>query len=378
MPQTLESTAMLMNISRWVNYRATLYWLAMMGTIFACIIIFIVHRAKNPMQQQQQFMVNPVMFNGTPLYHVFRAAWFVSGMMVFFWICTEQYQYWWFINYYRENTSGRLREFWVDFDKKHVTCIVFVGVYLCWPLCNLLLEMAFWIVLIIPWYGYRAVCAPNLEQSRMPPGTELQNIPCCIRLDMFFTECHQGTRVGFSTKLWYMITGSPDPWLDFCGPQRGPMMNSTMDGGNLAPPMPRPGMGQEMRPMNQGPQGGMGMNQSMSGGFEPQPQQRAAPMGGQFGAAPPPQQQVTPSKPMQPSVSASFSMSQPSPQRTESGLWNSPSRGGEPSVNQSWAAEYDDSKRKKKKKHKDRGDDDSEAEKPKKKDKERRHSKHDS
>jgi hypothetical protein len=293
MEDTMDATAVLMNLSRWVNFRGTLYFLAMFGTIITCVLIVIVHRTKNPPNFNQNYQPVPVSFTGTPLYHVMRTAWFVSSFMVFFWIVTEMYQYWWFIGYYKSHSTGALHEFWDKFDKKFVTTVVFAGLYLCWPLCNLLLEIAFWMVLGPLWFLVRS-CQQGLETTRMPSETDLHDIPCWIRLDMFFCECQQFRRIGFSTKLWEIVTGTRTAWLEEFG-----------------------------QPMQQG--GGGGYPQQQQQGGYPQQQQG----GGGGGGYPQSQQQqaTTPSRggtqaPQQQQPQQQF---RPGPQaQSPSGQWGAP------------------------------------------------------
>jgi hypothetical protein len=232
---TVEAGVYVVNISQWVNFRATLYFLAMMGSLIICCLIFTVHRQRvgllgggtygapvqNPAtgayEQPQYFTQSPpVTFYGTPLYHIFRTVWTFVGLVVFFWICTEMYSFWWFIGMYKDLSTGPLRQFWLDFQIKHIISIVFVFIYLCWPMCNLALEVVMWIIGLLPWCGYRVACAPTLTYTRPPPEMELQDVPCCVRVDMFFVDCNQVKRCGFATKTWEMVTGSKTACLCEC------------------------------------------------------------------------------------------------------------------------------------------------------------------
>ena len=227
MPHTLSATAFLMNISQWCVFRNTLYFIAMVGTFIVLILVYMIHRQRNPQpawgqppapgSNPQMWQASPpIRFNGTPIWYVFRAVWFCLSIVIFLWVATQMYQFWWFIGYYKQNTVGSLHDFWKKFDKKFVASVVCVTIYLCWPLCHLALEIGLWILFVVPWYIYRMMCAPQLETLRKPPDTLLEDIPCCIRLDMFFTECNQMKRAGFSLGLWHILTDTWTPFFECC------------------------------------------------------------------------------------------------------------------------------------------------------------------
>ena len=227
MPETLAATPMLMNISQWCVFRNTLYFIAMVGTFIVLILVYMIHRQRNPQpawgqppapgSNPQMWQASPpIRFNGTPIWYVFRAVWFCLSIVIFLWVATQMYQFWWFIGYYKQNTVGSLHDFWKKFDKKFVASVVCVTIYLCWPLCHLALEIGLWILFVVPWYIYRMMCAPQLETLRKPPDTLLEDIPCCIRLDMFFTECNQMKRAGFSLGLWHILTDTWTPFFECC------------------------------------------------------------------------------------------------------------------------------------------------------------------
>jgi hypothetical protein len=264
MEDSLTATVFAMNVAQWVNFRGTLYFIAFMGTLIVAVYAVLVHRSKHMQQINTQFVAPPVDFFGTPFYAMFRSCWFCVAIVMFLWIVNEMYVYWKVIDFYKSNTTGALHDFWVDFDKKFVATVVCGGVYVCWPLCNLVLEVAIWIVGIVPWYIYRMMCAPTLETARYPE-LPLHEQPCCVRLDMFFTECNQAKRIGFGETMWEIVTGSREPYFQCMQFQQGPypggpgmsQMNTSQQG-HVPPP---PGWNQQ--PVNVSQQRPQPMSMSM-------------------------------------------------------------------------------------------------------------------
>jgi hypothetical protein len=224
MEETLSATVFIIQLSYWVNFRGTLYFIAMMGTVSLLVIIVVVHRTKNAEAiATNPFQVPPIAFFGTPLYSIFRMCWFTVSIVIFLWIVNVMYEYWFFIGYYKQNTTGKLHDFWAKFDSKFVSTVIIVGIYLCWPLILLGLEIAIWFAFVLPWMLFRMMCAPTLGETRPPPETPLSEVPCCIRTDMFFSDCNQIKRIGFPDHAWYLVTGGHTPYLDCMQCQMAPM-----------------------------------------------------------------------------------------------------------------------------------------------------------
>ncbi|CUE69611.1 transmembrane protein, putative [Bodo saltans] len=237
MEDTLYAGTMVANLSHWNNFRGTLYFLAFIITFFFMLVVYAVHRQKHPQggfmnssQVGQQLGVSPnINLFGTELYEVFRCVWFVSGLIVFFWVANAMTSYWNFIGFWKNNTEGALHDFWVAYDKKFVASVVCVTIYLAWPIFLIGLEIAIWIVFVIPYMAVRCMLKPGIENVR--PDVPAADMPGWVRTDMFFTEIQQIRRLGFSTRLWEMVTGSKEafcPTMDCCqmqgfgGPQGGP------------------------------------------------------------------------------------------------------------------------------------------------------------
>lgn len=237
MEDSLNAGTMVANLSHWTNFRGTLYFLAFVITVCFGAVVYAVHRQKNPqvgfmnqsIPQGGPPMMNPnapIHLFDTPLYEVFRCVWFVTGTVVFFWVANAMTSYWNFIGFYQDNTVGKLHSFWVDYDKKHVASVVCVTLYLSWPLLLLGAEIGLWCAFVIPWLGVRSMLKPGLENVR--PDLPLSDMPGWVRLDVFFTEAQQIRRLGFSNRLWEMVTGTKDafiPPFDCC---QNPMMMNGM------------------------------------------------------------------------------------------------------------------------------------------------------
>jgi hypothetical protein len=225
MEDTLNAGTMVANLSHWNNFRGTLYFLAFIITTFFMVVVYAVHRQKHPQggflnnsQIGQQAGVSPnINLFGTELYEVFRCVWFVSGLIVFFWVANAMTSYWNFIGFWKNNTEGSLHEFWVAYDKKFVASVVCVTIYLAWPIFLIGLEIAVWIVFVIPYMAVRCMLKPGIENVR--PDVPAADMPGWVRTDMFFTEIQQIRRLGFSNRLWEMVTGSKEafcPAMDCC------------------------------------------------------------------------------------------------------------------------------------------------------------------
>jgi hypothetical protein len=160
----------------------------------------------------------PISFSGTPFYYIFRAVWFCVGLVVFLWTATVMYEYWNVMSQYKLFTEGDLKKFMINYDKKFVPSVIVITIFLAWPLCNMALEVGFFVVLLIPYYFYRNMAKQGIEFIRYPIETPLDAIPGWVRLDTFFTEFRQAKRLGFSLPLWYIVTGTYDEYLDCMGP----------------------------------------------------------------------------------------------------------------------------------------------------------------
>lgn len=211
------------NLSHWNNFRGTLYFLAFVITLLFMCVVYAVHRQKHPQGGLMntsgvgQYNNAPILLFDTPLYEVFRCAWFVTGTVIFFWVANAMTSYWTFYRFYKNNTEGKLHDFWIAYHNKFVASVVCVTIYLSWPLLLLGAEIAVWIAFVIPWLGIRCMLKPGLEHVR--PDVPLSEMPGWVRIDMFFTEAQQIRRLGFSNRLWEMVTGSKDafcPSMDCC------------------------------------------------------------------------------------------------------------------------------------------------------------------
>eukprot|EP00742_Colponemidia_sp_Colp-10_P013966 GILJ01015812.1.p1 GENE.GILJ01015812.1~~GILJ01015812.1.p1 ORF type:complete len:579 (-),score=93.82 GILJ01015812.1:316-2052(-) len=269
--QSLNGATFYFHLHRWTVFRNTLYFIAMVGTVVVAALVFIIHRVKNPpfggpqQVNQSQYQGDvPITFAGTNFYLVFRAGWMMVSFVIFLWVATVMYEYWFMISSYKDMTNGDLRAFFVDYDKKFVASVVCITIYLCWPLMHMVLEIGLFAAFIIPWYAFRTMCKPGLENVRYPVETPLDDIPGWVRIDMFFTDFMELKRLGFSVQLWHLLTGTYTEYFEFCnqpnfqqmqmqqgGPQAGGMggmggntpqqMNlsamHTRRGSNAFPPM---------------------------------------------------------------------------------------------------------------------------------------------
>lgn len=226
MEQALNSANIYFQLSRWTVFRDTLYFIAALGSVGTLILVYVVHRIKNPSGGQccgpapippQGIEPPPIVFTNTPLYHVVRAVWFCVGLVVVLWTVTVLYEYMGVMAQYKKFSEGDLHSFFGKYDAKFVPSVIIVTIFLAWPLANMLLEVAFFIVLLIPYYFYRNMSKQGIEFIRYPIETPLDAIPGWVRLDAFFTEFRQAKRLGFSLPMWFHITGTYDEFLD-CNP----------------------------------------------------------------------------------------------------------------------------------------------------------------
>lgn len=284
MEDTLNAGTFAANLSHWNNFRGTLYFLAFIITLTFMIVVYAVHRQKHPqgglMNSSQQFnSASPnssISLFGTDLYEVFRCAWFVSGFIVFFWVANAMTSFWTFSAFYKNNTEGKLHDFWVAYDKKFVASVVCVTLYLSWPIFLIGAEIGVWFVFTLPYMCVRCMLKPGIENIR--PDMPMADMPGWVRADMFFMEAQQIRRLGFSHRLWEMVTGSKDafcPALDCCqmgfaGMAGGPPQQW---GPNQVPQQVP--MSHSQRPVNPPRPGQMGdseLNRSVSGAQQqPQP-----------------------------------------------------------------------------------------------------------
>ena len=343
--QSLTATAFYFQLYNWTVFRDTLYFIAMCGTVLTLILIYIFHRQRNPspfggganqsMMMQNggmganrsgmmgspgggmnttmpqygnnnnnggftgMFTEQPIQFAGTSFYTLFRFAWGCVSVIIFLWVATQMYSFWRVIGDYKDMTTNELHDFWVDYEKKFVGTVVCITIFLCWPLFHLGLELCLFIVGIIPWYAYRNMCKPGLENYRYTIDTPLDAIPGWVRIDMFFADFLQLQRLGFSVEMWKMLTGSHTPFFESCcentnamlvvlpnpadggesgqGQGHGTSSSTSMAGmmGNSQQKAAGMGMGMGMMQNNNGPQqmnaatprnGAMLMNGSMLNG----------------------------------------------------------------------------------------------------------------
>jgi hypothetical protein len=260
---TLQATVMLMNQSRWVNFRATLYLLAMLAPLVLLIVIVVVNKQREWVVAGKpeippfggapgpQYYSPPFAFFATPLYYTFRVAWAAVAVFVILWMADELYQYVWFMKTYKARTTGELHAFWVGFDNKFLPSTIIVGIFLCWPVVHLVLSWVCFAVGIIPWLiiqqVYTQIQNPTIDEEK-----PVDEHSCCIRTNMFCTEFRQCHRCGFSDGQWTLLTGDKAPFctcLDCSSPAFNPSFSQQQLGNTPSPagqpprgPMP---MGQQ-------------------------------------------------------------------------------------------------------------------------------------
>ncbi|RHW71522.1 hypothetical protein DPX39_070082000 [Trypanosoma brucei equiperdum] len=157
---------------------------------------------------------DPIQVYGIPFYETMRCAWFVMGFAVVTWTYTLMASYMAQSQQYRDRASGELQQFLTAFHQRFIATVVCVTIYLAWPISNILIEIALWFVLIIPWLIYRTMCNPGLGNLR--PDVPLDEMPGCIRLDMFFMDFADTRRLGFSDSQWRLLTGTGKPFFASC------------------------------------------------------------------------------------------------------------------------------------------------------------------
>ena len=285
MEDSMTAIAMVLNLSYWINFRGTLFFIAMLGSLFTLLMLYAVHRQKNPQQWgAQPQAAPPIGFFGTPFYYMFRTAWAVSSVIIFLWVANVMYQYWSFNAFYMNNSRGQLRTFWRLFNEKFEWSVISVTIFLCWPLMHIVLEVAFFVAGIIPWCAIRNACYPQLQSPRDPEVPE-DDQSCCVRTDNFYTEFLQARRLGFSDGQWRLMTGARETF--FAGMDAGPPPGAYPPHAmppQMAPrPVPPPGMpsgpmtgpppqargwgGQEETTPSRHQSGVLGASGSTSGGF---------------------------------------------------------------------------------------------------------------
>lgn len=244
--QSLSAPTFYFHLHRWTVFRNTLYFIAMVGSIFTLALLYIIHRVKNPPFGATQNPANsqfqpdaPIAFSGTNFYLVFRAGWMMVSAVIFLWVATVMYEFWWIMPSYKDMTNGELRAFFVDYESKFVATVVCVTIYLCWPLFHLALEIGLFIVFIIPWYGFRSMCKPGLENIRYPIEVPLDDLPGWVRIDMFFTDFNQLKRLGFSVPMWHLVTGTYTEYFEFCNTPNY-QQNNLQQQPPMSPQLPQP------------------------------------------------------------------------------------------------------------------------------------------
>ncbi|KPI83701.1 hypothetical protein ABL78_7252 [Leptomonas seymouri] len=150
----------------------------------------------------------------TPFYEFVRIAWLISGLTAFVWTCNLFISFWAFSDFYIKQTSGPLKAFWNTYASKMNGSLIAVTIFLAWPLCNAVVELAVWLIGILPWLIVRSTCKRGVEGYR--PALPLSQLPMYIRTDMFFMDFQDIKRLGFSRQAWIMLTGSDRPFFDSC------------------------------------------------------------------------------------------------------------------------------------------------------------------
>nr|CCD15546.1 unnamed protein product [Trypanosoma congolense IL3000] len=189
---------------------------------------------------------------GTPFYEFMRVAWFVMGVAAIAWMYTLLMSYCSYSAYYRARAKGELLEFLISYHIRFLATVTCVTIYLAWPISNIIIEFALWIVFFIPWVIYRSLRKPNIGYLR--PALPLDEMPGCIRLDMFFMDFTGMRRLGFSDPAWRLLTGTSQPLLPTCVDEstidRDPMMPSLQQFGSTW--SPNGTVMYPQMPMNQG------------------------------------------------------------------------------------------------------------------------------
>lgn len=261
MENSLNANVFAVQLSQWNNARNTLYFTAFVFTLVAIVLSVLVSRQRQsatappsmpvqlpqdkqdelnrlPPVQQQLFLMeymsnNPqyymkmqqqqqaagccsfcVEVYDTPFYEFMRIAWFYLGMVALFWSANLLLSYWSFSSFYKEETTGQLKEFWEKYDTKFSASVILVTIYLAWPLFNVFLDLAVLVIGIIPWVIIRSTCKEGVGRYR--PSLPLSQLPGWIRTDMFFMDFQDMKRLGFSRAAWILLTGAPKPFFECC------------------------------------------------------------------------------------------------------------------------------------------------------------------
>ena len=272
--EVFTAAVMLTNLSHWIIFRNTLYFIACLGTLAVLLIALAVNSHQQPggydgdgsmattsVYAQRPMRLNPIdgslgpdpdaapmlphppgqyVLHGTNVYYVFRIVWATLSVVIFLWAAGTLYGYWWLVPLYTRGTTGRLQAFWAEFDRTYKASVALVLVYLCWPLVHLCIEIALWPLCCLPWALFRGWCYKELSEPPRDNETDVNDaLSCCVRTDNFFQESFQLKRLGFSQGQWRLLTGTRDPYLQFCENGGG-----GDDGGASAawaPPPPPPG-----------------------------------------------------------------------------------------------------------------------------------------
>eukprot|EP00758_Cryptobia_borreli_P008166 Tbor_TRINITY_DN5367_c5_g3::TRINITY_DN5367_c5_g3_i1::g.3814::m.3814 len=221
--QALTAGTLYLFISRWNIFRDALYIMAFIGCFITLILIIAIHRTRFPYIVDgipvHPTQIPPVQFSSTNFFYVFRASWFLASCVTSLWVASVMYEYWTLIDVFIGATSGPLHNFLVNFDIKFVPSVCCGTILVCWPIFHLALEICIFFIFVIPYYIFRNLCKQGIEFMRYPDRIHLDSLPGFVRIDMFFTECNQAKRLGFSGPLWHYITGTTEGFLDCFGPQ---------------------------------------------------------------------------------------------------------------------------------------------------------------
>eukprot|EP00760_Papus_ankaliazontas_P012061 PhM_4_TR15179/c2_g2_i2/m.67062 len=228
---SMTAEQFLLDISRWVNFRAMLYFMILLGSIVAAVYARLIFRVQNtdPMA--------PIDIDHTPVHAMIMVSWYVTGFFVFFLVCNEMHSYWSVVEFYKSNSMGKLKGFWDDFDTKFVPSVVMATIVLCWPFIWGFAQIGVFIAFVIPWKMFTMMCVQQLSQ--MPPDRkpvpwqkscrEWSDLPLVVRLDVWFSEFHRASRYGFGQLSWELITGKREGAL-FQQPGMGTMGGAAMPG----------------------------------------------------------------------------------------------------------------------------------------------------
>lgn len=241
--ESINSYVFVMLLSHLNVGRGALWCLALFFSFLAVAFALVIHAQRNPRKnpfespffqaeflqmsptQQALFLQQNMQMPGccgssgvsvydTPYYAFLRFAWGFVGCVVFVWIAVLLVPFFTFIPYFIDHTNGELRAFWEGYYTKYLPTILCVGAYLAWPIVSHVLEAIVWVVGIIPWFIIRSFLKPGIERFR--PEMNLSELPGYIRADMFFMDCQDIKRCGFSRLQWMLLTDTHTPFMDCC------------------------------------------------------------------------------------------------------------------------------------------------------------------